>query len=67
MRVDVSRLLDPAAYPHPTRDIHLIETHISWVILTGDYVYKLKKPCHLGFSISRRSTSATPAAWRKSA
>jgi hypothetical protein len=49
MRVDVSRLLDPAAYPHPTRDIHLIETHISWVILTGDYVYKVKKPCNLGF------------------
>lgn len=46
---DVSRLLDPAAYPHPTRDIHLIETHISWVILTGDYVYKVKKPCNLGF------------------
>jgi uncharacterized protein len=49
MRVDVERLLDPAAYPHPTRGIHLIETHISWVFLTGDYVYKLKKPCNLGF------------------
>ncbi len=49
MRVDVQRLLDPAAYPHPTRGIHLIETHISWVILTGDYVYKVKKPCNLGF------------------
>lgn len=45
----IQRLLDPAAYPHPTTDIHLIETHISWVILTGDYVYKLKKPCNLGF------------------
>jgi len=30
MRVDVERLLDPAAYPHPTRGIQLIETHISW-------------------------------------
>jgi len=49
MRVDVERLLDPAVYPHPTRGIHLIETHISWVVLTGDYVYKLKKPCNLGF------------------
>lgn len=47
--LDLSRLLDPAAYPHPTRGIHLIETHISWVILTGDYVYKVKKPCNLGF------------------
>ena len=27
----------------------LIETHISWVILTGDFAYKLKKPLDLGF------------------
>lgn len=45
----VARLLDPAAYPHPTADIRLIETHISWVFLTGDFVYKVKKPCSLGF------------------
>ena len=45
----VTGLLRPTAYPHPTRDIRLIETHISWVILTGDVVYKLKKPVDLGF------------------
>lgn len=45
----VRRLLEPEAYPHPTAEIRLIETHISWVFLTGDYVYKVKKPCHLGF------------------
>lgn len=45
----VTRLLDAAAYPHPTADIRLIETHISWVFLTGDLVYKVKKPCNLGF------------------
>lgn len=27
----------------------LIETHISWIILAGDDVYKLKKPVDLGF------------------
>jgi aminoglycoside phosphotransferase family enzyme/predicted kinase len=42
-------LLDPAAYPHPTGPIKLVETHISWVFLTGDYVYKVKKPVSLGF------------------
>jgi aminoglycoside phosphotransferase family enzyme/predicted kinase len=45
----VERLLDPAAYPHPTDRIRLIETHISWVILTGPFAYKLKKPVSLGF------------------
>ncbi|MDP2833225.1 MAG: AAA family ATPase [Pseudomonadota bacterium] len=42
-------LLDPAAYPHPAPAPRLIETHISWVILAGDYAYKLKKPLDLGF------------------
>jgi uncharacterized protein len=45
----VRRLLEPAAYPHPTAAIRLVETHISWVLLTGDYAYKVKKPCNLGF------------------
>ena len=45
----VQRLLEPTAYPHPTGAIRLIETHISWVFLTGRYVYKVKKPCNLGF------------------
>ena len=30
-------------------ETRLIETHISWVILTGDYAYKIKKPVDLGF------------------
>jgi len=45
----VRALLKPAAYPHDVRDIQLIETHISWVILTGDFAYKVKKPVNLGF------------------
>ncbi|MEY3031747.1 MAG: hypothetical protein RLZZ622_222, partial [Planctomycetota bacterium] len=45
----IEGLLDPAAYPHPTGPIKLVETHISWVFLTGDYAYKLKKPVSLGF------------------
>jgi len=45
----IERLLQPSAYPHPTAAIRLIETHISWVILTGPFAYKLKKPVSLGF------------------
>jgi len=45
----VERLLDPAVYPHPTAAIRLVETHISWVILTGPFAYKIKKPVTLGF------------------
>ncbi len=37
------------AYPHPVESIECIETHISWVLLAGDFVYKIKKPLDLGF------------------
>jgi len=42
-------LTDPACYDHPVDQVKLIETHISWVVLTGDYAYKIKKPVNLGF------------------
>ena len=46
----VEALLNPATYPHlVTEPIELIQTHISYVFLTGDYVYKLKKPANYGF------------------
>lgn len=45
----IAALLQPQAYPHPTSAITLLETHISWVLLTGTYAYKLKKPVNLGF------------------
>ncbi len=46
---DIQRLLDPAAYPWPVDEVELIETHISWVLLAGDRVVKLKRPVDLGF------------------
>jgi len=36
----VRELLRPGAFPHPVGETRLIETHISWVLLTGDYAYK---------------------------
>jgi aminoglycoside phosphotransferase family enzyme/predicted kinase len=42
-------LLSADAYPHPCGPIELIETHISWVILTGEFAYKLKKPVSFNF------------------
>ncbi len=41
----VEFLSRPEAYPEerPAR-VDVIETHMSWVFLTGHYVYKLKKP-----------------------
>ena len=30
-------------------DRQLLETHISWVLLAGDYAWKIKKPVDFGF------------------
>ncbi len=45
----IRALQDPAVYPHPVDQVELIETHISWVLLSGEHVYKIKKPVNLGF------------------
>ncbi|TSA50508.1 MAG: aminoglycoside phosphotransferase [Nitrosomonadales bacterium] len=45
----IHALLDPACYPHAVDRIALIETHISYVLLTGPYAYKIKKAVNLGF------------------
>lgn len=39
----------PEFYPHPVSSIEQRETHISHVFLTGDVVYKIKKPVNLDF------------------
>ncbi len=49
MTFKISNMLRPDVYDHPVTDIRLIETHISWVILTGEYAYKIKKPVDFGF------------------
>ena len=46
---NILALLEPTVYPYAVKHCELIETHISWVILTGDYAYKIKKPVDLGF------------------
>lgn len=45
----IAALQNPALFPHPVEQFQVIETHISWVLLTGPYVYKMKKPVNFGF------------------
>jgi hypothetical protein len=42
-------LQQPAAYPHPVTEVKLVQTHISYVLLAGEFVYKIKKPVNFGF------------------
>jgi aminoglycoside phosphotransferase family enzyme/predicted kinase len=45
----IAALQNPALFPHAVEGFQLIETHISWVLLTGPFVYKFKKPVNFGF------------------
>nr|WP_290222128.1 AAA family ATPase [Trichocoleus desertorum] len=46
----IQQMLEPGFYPHPVVEpIQLIQTHVSYVLLTGDYAYKAKKPVNFGF------------------
>lgn len=47
--VALQRLHEGGRFPHPVEGLKLIETHISWLLLTGDWVYKFKRPLDLGF------------------
>ncbi|HSJ96009.1 MAG TPA: aminoglycoside phosphotransferase, partial [Myxococcota bacterium] len=42
-------LRDPACYPHPVSEVQVLETHISQVLLAGEFAYKIKKPVRLPF------------------
>lgn len=40
---------DPGHYGHRVDEVSLIQTHISYVLIAGDFVYKIKKPVDFGF------------------
>jgi hypothetical protein len=46
----IQQMCQPGFYPHPVVEpIRLMQTHVSYVLLTGDYAYKIKKPVNFGF------------------
>ena len=45
----VQALLELKAYPDATQQVEMVQTQMSFVFLTDDYVYKVKKPVDLGY------------------
>jgi aminoglycoside phosphotransferase family enzyme len=45
----ITFLQDPRVYGHPVDEVRLVQTHISYVLIAGDRVYKFKKPVDFGF------------------
>ena len=45
----VESMLKPEFYPHRPETVELIQTHISFIFIAGDLVYKVKKAVDFGF------------------
>jgi aminoglycoside phosphotransferase family enzyme len=45
----IDSLKRPDAYDEKADEIRMIQTHVSWVFLTGGFAYKIKKPVDFGF------------------
>lgn len=61
-------LTDTRSYPRATSSVEARETHMSWVFLTDDRVYKLKKPVRYPFldfsTLARRLTLSSSSGSR---
>jgi aminoglycoside phosphotransferase family enzyme/predicted kinase len=48
-RTLIAALRDPRCYSYSASEIEVLETHISYVLLAGEFAYKIKKQVALGF------------------
>ncbi|HRT71108.1 MAG TPA: hypothetical protein P5308_07095, partial [Syntrophales bacterium] len=45
----VEAMADPRFYPHRPDRVELVQTHISYIFIAGDLVFKVKKAVDFGF------------------
>jgi aminoglycoside phosphotransferase family enzyme/predicted kinase len=45
----IEAMLTPEFYPHPVTDIELRQTHTSYVLLAGQFAYKIRKAVRFAF------------------
>lgn len=48
-REDIQSIISEGLFPGPKEDVSLVETHISWVVLTNAFAFKIKKPVRFDF------------------
>ena len=46
---NIAEMQYSSVYPHAVTSVQMIQTHISWVCLAGEFAYKIKKPVDFGF------------------
>jgi aminoglycoside phosphotransferase family enzyme len=46
---DIHRIVSEGLFPGSKKGVSLVETHISWVLLTDEFAFKMKKPVRFDF------------------
>jgi uncharacterized protein len=45
----IAEMVSPSLYGKDVKQVRMLQTHTSWVFLTGQHAYKVKKPVNFGF------------------
>jgi len=45
----VENIMENCSFPGKCENPELVETHISWIIMAEDFVYKIKRPVKFSF------------------
>ena len=53
----IDTLRQKSCYLHEVKTIDVIESDLAWIVLTGNFAYKIKKPIDLYFLNNNRSWS----------
>ena len=65
----VEAMMRPEMYPDHPRSVEVRQTHVSYVFIAGDYVYKIKKPVRFAFldarTLARRSSALSLASMKR--
>lgn len=48
-QASITKIVSDRLFPGDKTEASLVETHISWVILTKEWAFKIKKPVNFGF------------------
>jgi uncharacterized protein len=61
----IEAMLKPEFYPHPVTDIELRQTHTSYVLLAGEFAYKVRKAVRFAFIDCSTAARRSALCWRE--
>ena len=51
-KTQVNKMMEECLFPDTCENSSLLETHISWVVLTDQFAFKIKRPVYIGDDVT---------------